>query len=78
MIVDLLMIKTRIMWPNAAHIKECAEDLREVQSDTGPDQMTINDTTSGKVLVSGTTCRPEETIMKPKFMIIMIMNSEFI
>jgi hypothetical protein len=39
MIVDLLMIKTRIICPDAAQISECAEILREVQSDAGPDQM---------------------------------------
>jgi hypothetical protein len=33
-----LMIKTRIIWPDAAQIKECAEILREVQSDTGSNQ----------------------------------------
>jgi hypothetical protein len=38
MIVDLLVIKTIITWPNAAHIQECAEILKEVQSGTGPDQ----------------------------------------
>jgi hypothetical protein len=38
MIVDLLVIETRIIWPNAAQIKECAEILKEVQSDTVPDQ----------------------------------------
>jgi hypothetical protein len=37
-IVDLLMIQTRIIWPDAGHIKECAEILREVQLDTEPDQ----------------------------------------
>jgi hypothetical protein len=30
MIVDLLVIKTRIIWPNAAQIQECAEILKEV------------------------------------------------
>jgi hypothetical protein len=40
MIVDLLMIKTKIIWPDAGQIKECAKILREVQSDTGPDQTT--------------------------------------
>jgi hypothetical protein len=34
MIVDLLVIKTRIRWPDSAHIKECAEVLCKVQSDT--------------------------------------------
>jgi hypothetical protein len=38
MIVDLLVIKTRIRWPNAVQIKECPEILKEVQLDTGPDQ----------------------------------------
>jgi hypothetical protein len=38
MIVDLLVIRTRIISPNAAQIKECAEILKEGQSDTGPDQ----------------------------------------
>jgi hypothetical protein len=38
MIVNLLVIKTRIIWPNAMQIKECAEILKEGQSDTGPDQ----------------------------------------
>jgi hypothetical protein len=38
MISDLLVIKTRIIWPNAAQTKKCAEILREVQSDTVPDQ----------------------------------------
>jgi hypothetical protein len=41
MTFDLLVIKTRIMWPSATQIKECAEILREVQSDTGPDQTAI-------------------------------------
>jgi hypothetical protein len=39
MIVDPLVIKTRIIWPNAGQIKECAEILKEVQPDNGPDQM---------------------------------------
>jgi hypothetical protein len=38
MIVDLLMITTKIIWPDPAQMKEGAEILREVQSDTGPDQ----------------------------------------
>jgi hypothetical protein len=38
MIVDLLVIKTGVIWPKAAQIQECAEILKEVQSDTGPDQ----------------------------------------
>jgi hypothetical protein len=38
MIVDLLVIKTRIIWPNAAQIKECTEILKEVQSDAVPYQ----------------------------------------
>jgi hypothetical protein len=38
MIVDLLIIKTKIIWPDAAQIKECAEILREMQSETEPDQ----------------------------------------
>jgi hypothetical protein len=38
MIADLSVIKTRIIWPNAEQIQECAEILKEVQSDTVPDQ----------------------------------------
>jgi hypothetical protein len=38
MIVDLLVIRTRIIWPNDAQIQECVEILKEVQSDTVPDQ----------------------------------------
>jgi hypothetical protein len=38
MIVDLLVIKTRIIWTNAPEIQECTEGLKEVQSDTVPDQ----------------------------------------
>jgi hypothetical protein len=38
MIVILLVIRTRIIWPNAAWIKECAKCLKEVQSDTVPDR----------------------------------------
>jgi hypothetical protein len=34
LIVHLLMIKARIIWSDATHIKECAEALGEVQSDT--------------------------------------------
>jgi hypothetical protein len=34
-IVDLLVIKTRIISPNAARIKECADVLSKVQSGTG-------------------------------------------
>jgi hypothetical protein len=41
MIVDLLVIRTRIIWPNAAQIQEYAEILKEVQSDTVPDQTAI-------------------------------------
>jgi hypothetical protein len=37
MIVHLLVIKTKIMWPTAARIQERAEILKEVQSDTAPD-----------------------------------------
>jgi hypothetical protein len=32
LIVDLLMTKTRIIWPDPAQIKECAEIFREGQS----------------------------------------------
>jgi hypothetical protein len=39
--VHLLVIKTKIGWPNAAQIKECSEILREGQSDTGPNQRAI-------------------------------------
>jgi hypothetical protein len=39
MIADLLLTETRITWPNAPQIKECAEILKEVSLDTGPDQM---------------------------------------
>jgi hypothetical protein len=38
MIVNLLVIKTKIIRPNAAQIKEYAEILKKVQLDTGPDQ----------------------------------------
>jgi hypothetical protein len=38
MIADRLVIKTRIIWPNDAQIQDCAEILKEGQSDTGPDQ----------------------------------------
>jgi hypothetical protein len=38
MIADLLVIRTRIIWPKAAQIQECAKILKEVQSDTDPDQ----------------------------------------
>jgi hypothetical protein len=55
MIVDLLVIKTRIIWPNAAQIQERAEVLKEVQPDTVPDQTATqyrlvrpNTTTPGK------------------------------
>jgi hypothetical protein len=41
MIVDLLMIKIRTIYPDTARIKECAKVLREVQPDTGPDQTAI-------------------------------------
>jgi hypothetical protein len=37
MIADLLVIKTRITWPNAAQIQKCTEILKEGQSDTVPD-----------------------------------------
>jgi hypothetical protein len=37
MIVDLLMTETRIIWLDAARIKERAKILREVQSDIAPD-----------------------------------------
>jgi hypothetical protein len=39
MIVDLLMIRTRIIWPNGTGIEKCADILRranEVKSDAGP------------------------------------------
>jgi hypothetical protein len=39
MIIDLLVIKTGIIEPNAAQIKECAEILGEMQSDRGSDEM---------------------------------------
>jgi hypothetical protein len=39
MIVDLLAIKTRIICPNPRRIQECAEILKEGQSDASPDQM---------------------------------------
>jgi hypothetical protein len=41
LIVDLLVTKRRIIWPNAAQIKEWAEILRQVQSQTGPDQTAV-------------------------------------
>jgi hypothetical protein len=54
MIVDPLMIKAKIIWPDASQIKECAEILREVQSDTGPDQMAAQSRSMWKSsLVSG-------------------------
>jgi hypothetical protein len=34
MIVDLVVIKAIIIWPGAAHIKECGEGISEVRSDT--------------------------------------------
>jgi hypothetical protein len=37
-IVDLLVIRTRIIWSNTAQMQESAKILNEVQSDTGPDQ----------------------------------------
>jgi hypothetical protein len=46
MIFDMLVSKTRIVWPNGAQIKECAEILAEVSSD----QTSHNTTTPGKVL----------------------------
>jgi hypothetical protein len=39
MIVDMLTIETRIIWIGAAQTKDCAEILRELQPNTGPDQM---------------------------------------
>jgi hypothetical protein len=36
MIVDLLVIKTRIIQPNAVHIKEYTNILKDWQSDTRP------------------------------------------
>jgi hypothetical protein len=36
MIVDLLVIKTRVISPDAGHIKEWADALSEVQSGTRP------------------------------------------
>ena len=44
MIVDVLVTKARIIWPNGTHIKECTEALKrtsEVQSDAGPYQTAI-------------------------------------
>jgi hypothetical protein len=38
MIADLLVIKIRIISHNAAQIQKCAESLKEIQSDTVPDQ----------------------------------------
>jgi hypothetical protein len=38
MILGLFVVQTKIIWPNGAHLKECADILREVESDTGPDQ----------------------------------------
>jgi hypothetical protein len=38
MTVDLLVTRTRIIWPNAVQIQECAEIRKEGESDTGPDQ----------------------------------------
>jgi hypothetical protein len=48
MIVDLLVTKGRIIWPNAAQIKEWAEILREVQSQTGQTKRLSNTTTPRK------------------------------
>jgi hypothetical protein len=41
MIVHLLMVKTRIICPDAAQIKKRADILREVQLDTGTGQTAI-------------------------------------
>jgi hypothetical protein len=38
MIIDLSVIETRIIWPDAAHLKKHTGILREVQSDTGRGQ----------------------------------------
>jgi hypothetical protein len=38
MTVDLSIINTRIIWPDAAQIKECTVILMEVQFGTDPDQ----------------------------------------
>jgi hypothetical protein len=47
MILNLLVIETRIRWPNAAQIKEGAEVLREVQSETRTDQMATDRVSGG-------------------------------
>jgi hypothetical protein len=44
MIVDRLMIKTIMIWPNGAQIQECADILREVQTYVRSDQTTTEDT----------------------------------
>jgi hypothetical protein len=51
MIVDLLVIATRIIWPSGTYIKECADVLTtasEVQSDAGPCQQAVSTGTAGK------------------------------
>jgi hypothetical protein len=74
MIVNLLMIETRFIWPSAAHVKECFDVLSGVQSDTGPDQPATeyNDTWE-RSLISVTTDHLPQTVMKASI-IIMIMN----
>jgi hypothetical protein len=50
MIVDLLIIKTRIIWPDAAHIKESAEILREHSQTQDHIKRLPNATISGDIL----------------------------
>jgi hypothetical protein len=59
-IINLLMIETRFIWSKAAHIKECADVLSEVRSETGPDQTATeyNDTWK-RSLISVTIDHPQ-------------------
>jgi hypothetical protein len=75
MIVDQFVIKARIRWPNAAHIKECAEVLSEVKSDPEPCKTRAQSPDPWrKSLTSVTTNHPSQTVIKATIMMIMIMN----
>jgi hypothetical protein len=81
MMVDLLVIKTRIIWPDTAQIKECAEVLKEVKLDTGPDQtasqnLEYHDTWKmSPISVTANHHRP--TVMEATMMALVIINYEF-
>jgi uncharacterized protein (UPF0548 family) len=81
MIVDALVIKARITWPNGRPIKQCADILRrasEVQSDRESYQTATQSLKTWRMtLISVTANHPSHTVMKATTMVLMMTHYEF-